>query len=452
MEFQAHLQSHWLQLFPLSTHEVVMKNLMRFALTLTVAWSFLTGQVVAQSETILKYMAWSDSELELEQPMIAAFEAANPGVKVESSAMPPKDYWPRLSALAAAGDLPDVFWMSSGFIQSWQADGQIDNIADKVSGIKEAEWYGGAISVARLAGGVYSFPKNWVAPVLYYNTKMFDAAGLEYPNSNWRYDDFLKAAKALTLDTNNDGTPDQYGYWVYGRYAHIEPWVFRNGGRLLNADRTKLEPNAAALEALQFVTDLANVHGVAPKPEMMDGIRQQDVFPMGMAAMWVDGSWNIDGVRKTAGPDFSFGISQIPMGPSVSKGNAVGYAWSDMMAVAPTSKQRDLSWKFIEHMTGPGNKVENFGGGKVPAYRPIAESEAWLERDQYPKNKEVILEIGLGQTTTSFTPNWSKWRGYAASAGGGMNGELDEVLNGRKRLQEAVDAFVEYGNSVLAGN
>ena len=153
--------------------------------------------------------------------MIAAFEAANPGVKVESSAMPPKDYWPRLSALAAAGDLPDVFWMSSGFIQSWQADGQIDNIGDKVAGINEADWYGGAISVARLAGGVYSFPKNWVAPVLYYNTQMFDEAGLEYPNSNWRYDDFLKAAKALTKDTNNDGTPDQYGYWVYGRYAHI---------------------------------------------------------------------------------------------------------------------------------------------------------------------------------------------------------------------------------------
>ena len=58
----------------------------------------------------------------------------------------------------------------------------------------------------------------------------------------------------------------------------------------------------------------------------------------------------------------------------------------------------------------------------------------------------------LTRTSTSFTPNWSKWRGYAASAGGGMNGELDEVLNGRKSLQDAVDAFVEYGNSVLAGN
>ena len=71
------------------------------------------------------------------------------------------------------------------------------------------------------------------------------------------------------------------------------------------------------MEALQFVTDLANVHGVAPKPELMDGIRQQDVFPMGMAAMWVDGSWNIDGVRKTAGPDFSFELLKFQWPPSI---------------------------------------------------------------------------------------------------------------------------------------
>ena len=101
--------------------------------------------------------------------------------------MPPKDYWPR-SVLAAAGDLPDVFWMSSGS-PVLAGDGQIDNIGDKVAGINEADCrrFRGSS-----AGGVYSFPKNWVAPVLYYNTQMFDEAGLEYPNSNWRYDDFLK--------------------------------------------------------------------------------------------------------------------------------------------------------------------------------------------------------------------------------------------------------------------
>ena len=69
-----------------------MKKLLKIFAALSVSSAILVGQVLAQSETVLKYMAWSDSELELEQPMIAAFEVANPGVKVESSAMPPKDY------------------------------------------------------------------------------------------------------------------------------------------------------------------------------------------------------------------------------------------------------------------------------------------------------------------------------------------------------------------------
>ena len=80
-----------------------MKKLLKICAALSLSSAILVGQVFAQSESVLKYMVWSDSELGRERPMIAAFEAANPGMKVESSAMPPKDYWPRLSALAAAG-------------------------------------------------------------------------------------------------------------------------------------------------------------------------------------------------------------------------------------------------------------------------------------------------------------------------------------------------------------
>jgi hypothetical protein len=31
-----------------------------------------------------------------------------------------------------------------------------------------------------------------------------------------------------------------------------------------------------------------------------------------------------------------------------------------------------------------------------------------------------------------------------------MNGELDEVFNGRQSLRQAIDNFVEYGNKVLS--
>ena len=53
-------------------------------------------------------------------------------------------------------------------------------------------------------------------------------------------------------------------------------------------------------------------------------------------------------------------------------------------------------------------------------------------------------------TYTGFSKNWSGWRGYDSTGSSGMNGELDEVLNGRKSLDDAIEALVIYGNDVLS--
>ncbi|MFW5654264.1 MAG: extracellular solute-binding protein [Roseicyclus sp.] len=89
-----------------------MKSVAALASTL-----ILVGAMASAQDTTLTYMMWDPDQIEIERETIAEFEAANPGVTVEALAMPPSDYWPRLSALAAAGDLPDVFAMSSGFVK-----------------------------------------------------------------------------------------------------------------------------------------------------------------------------------------------------------------------------------------------------------------------------------------------------------------------------------------------
>jgi len=126
-------------------------------------------------------MMWDPAQLEVERAAIAEFEAANPGVTVEIQAMPPSDYWPRLSALAASGDLPDVFAMSSGFVQSWAEAG---NLADLSAVLDEAElapYYDSATSVGVVNGARVAFPQNWVAPVMYYNKTAFDNTGVAPP-------------------------------------------------------------------------------------------------------------------------------------------------------------------------------------------------------------------------------------------------------------------------------
>jgi len=400
----------------------------------------------------LRYFSWETNIAEETAALIAEFEAMNPGVTVLFEALPPNQYWPRMSALAAANDLPDVFYMSSGFISEWYANGLLGNLEPYVSKLNLDEYYSGVLSTARFptpeTGDLHAWPINWVGPVLFYNATAFDEAGLGYPNADWTWDDFLAAAQALTIDKTGNGQIDQYGYWIYGRYAQVEPWVYMNDGRLLNEARTRLAPNPQAIEALQFLSDLVNVHEVAPKPLEMDGIRQQDVFPLGISAMWVDGSWNISNNRSIIGDSFEWDIALLPAGPSSTE--RIAYTWPDMLASSPNTANPELAWKFIEFITGPSRDASSFLGGTVPIYRATAESEGWLERGQQPASKEVILELGKQPARTSFTPNWGEWRGYAAAEGGGMNGELDQVFNGRKALDAAIASFVEYGNSVLS--
>ncbi|MEM5475506.1 sugar ABC transporter substrate-binding protein [Pacificibacter sp. AS14] len=422
----------------------------KFKLTTALMLCVTASPLLAQ-DIVLQYMSWDPSQLEVEQSTIEAFEESHPGVIVKAQAIPSNGgYWPKLTAQAASGDLPDVMMMSSGFVQEWA---QAENLLDLSSLVSDDEWtnyYEGAASVGVVNGKRVAFPQNWVAPVLFYNIDMFEAAGIEVPNADWTWDDFLKAAHALTIDENDDGRPEIFGFSLYGRYAHIEPWVFRNGGRYLNDDLSALELNEEAINALQFLTDLVNVEGVAPKPQDMEGIRQQDIFPLGMAAMWVDGSWNIANSREIVGDQFQWGIAEVPRGPDATDETVASYAWADMLAVSATSEHPELAWELIQALAGEGVEADDFLGGKVPAYIPVAESEEWLETDQLPANKGVLLDIGASTIYAGFSPGWSAWRGYAASGSGGMNGELDEVFNGRKTLDDAVTAFVEFGNDVLS--
>ncbi len=60
------------------------------------------------------------------------------------------------------------------------------------------------------------------------------------------------------------------------------------------------------------MTDLTVKHKVSPTPKEMKGIKQEDVFPLGKAAMWVDGSFAMANIRKVGGDNLKWGMTTIP--------------------------------------------------------------------------------------------------------------------------------------------
>lgn len=408
----------------------------------------------AAQQVTLRYFMWDPQFQQLEEQLIKEFEKENPGIKVAMTALDPENFWIRLSAMAAAGELPDVFSMSTGYIDNWAKDGLLMDIQDLVDrDIRKDDYFHEVFSETRYpdkeSSNMYAIPYAWVTPVLFFNKDMFDKAGVAYPTDDWTWDNFREAAQKLTIQSNPSRPPEQYGFWWYGRYTHIEPWVYANGGRILNDQKTRIQFDEKAREALQFLADLTNVYKVSPAHRDVVGIRQQDLFPFQQTAMWVDGSFMIANTRDMAGDSFRWGIAKVPHGPSGTPEDIRTYFWPDSVAISATTKVRDEAWKFVQFLIGKNRPVESFMAGKVPIFKATAQSDQWLQADQQPGNMEIILENGQQQGRTTFTIGWSEWRGYAATGGAGMNGELDKVTNGEQTVDQAIENITKYGNTVL---
>ena len=266
----------------------------------------------------MQYYSWEPAQtdgFEREQQLLDIC-AADGGYTVELDSLPTPEYFDRLDALAASDDLPDVFGVGSGTIDEWAAAGLLLDITEYVERDILAQgdsYFTGPFALTRYPkpdGGYYAMPYAIIHTVLWYNMDAFDAAGIEHPSEEgWTWEEFLDAAQKLTIDEDDDGLIDQWGFWMWrGRYAQTEGWIYQNGGDLLNAEKTRFEPDEAAIEALDFLTSLVIEHQVAAPPSEFEGLRQQDIVPLGHAAMFVDGNWQMNNFRSQheANSDIAF--------------------------------------------------------------------------------------------------------------------------------------------------
>ena len=176
------------------------------------------GATLARQQATLTLMGWSSSTAENDALMaqVEAFMAVSPDIKVNVNLVP--EYDPTIQAAFASGDPPNVFYVDSSKLPDWaeagvlaSGEGKIENLEEHYESLLEAFTYNGTL---------YCPPKDFSIMALQYNKDMFDAAGLEYPTSDWTWDDLRAAAEALT------GT-DAEGRTVLGLVTppHFERWL-----------------------------------------------------------------------------------------------------------------------------------------------------------------------------------------------------------------------------------
>jgi ABC-type glycerol-3-phosphate transport system substrate-binding protein len=187
----------------------------------------------------------------------ARFEAKHPGVKVEVEALAWGDLEPRIMASLAAGTPPELSHGQPITCAALQAKGLLLPLDEVVTALGEANIWDQVKRVCRAGGKQYGLVHAAGTSLLIYRKDLANKLGLKPPKT-WA--DLLANAKALTLDTNNDGKPDIYGITIPGDNLFINillgELMKANGGILFDKQNRPQVTSKQMLETLEFIKEL----------------------------------------------------------------------------------------------------------------------------------------------------------------------------------------------------
>ena len=136
----------------------------------------------------ITYSIWGDpSELKNQQAIVDAFHVANPKITVKVTVSDWNTYWDKLQTGIAGGDAPDVFAMDGPLFPDYKTRDVLLDLKPFIdrSGYDLTQLADQAVADFTTPGGQFGLPRDLNVIALFYNKKMFDAAGLPYPDDTW---------------------------------------------------------------------------------------------------------------------------------------------------------------------------------------------------------------------------------------------------------------------------
>lgn len=126
--------------------------------------------------------------------------------------------------------------------------------------------------LVRFEGQTRALPLAIAPGVVGYDAGRFERANVAAPASNWTWQDFIKAAKGLTVDANDDGNPEQWGFSATWDFPDWLPFLLQEGGEIVDLDTGRIGMDGpASVSALTAWDELGRVHGIHPYgPDITD--------------------------------------------------------------------------------------------------------------------------------------------------------------------------------------
>lgn len=383
-----------------------------------------------QDEVTITLSHWgSETDEKTYRERADLYEASHPGVKIEINYIP-TDYIQKMNTMFAGGTAPDIAVFAEE-IHSFSSKGMLLPLDDyvKEAGIDVAGRVGQAMADAySYNGNLYGIADRGGSMVLYYNKDMFDAAGIEYPTSDWEWDDMLKASIAMT---GGSGEDEHWGYATENWWAYWMTWIYQAGGRVIDENGNLAINSPESVKGLKFLQELTTKYDVMPTREeyanMGSGAYAGSVFAQGKVGMVPCGLWMLSSLQDV---DFEYGIVEMFGGPE-----KVTAPFSNAMTISSTCKHPDIAFDIINFMTDIEAQeiiVKNLED--APANLEVLGSDTFknagwgssqVDMGVFERSSKMLFSVPLN-------PNWTSWDTI-------MNDEMAGVFDGTVDPQTALD-------------
>jgi multiple sugar transport system substrate-binding protein len=320
------------------------------------------------------------------EELLKRFHEQHPDIRVRPLWVPGSQYQTKLKTLIAAGKPPDMFWSGDVWVAyelPFLAD-LTDLIARDAAEMEVDDFYPELLSSCRYDGRQFLLPRWFNVALLYYNRKIFDAAGEAYPTPEWTWDDYLAAAQRLTR-RGADGKVEVWGSSITtGWWGEWLIYVRQAGGQLFTDDMNRcLLDSPEAIAGMRFYYDKIHKHQVSPRP----GFGPDQGFMSGKIAMELGGhtgNWILYNQIK----DLDWDIQILPKGPATRSGGEVAI---DSFGIAKQSQHREQAWEFVKFLSSKESVRLHVENGFLPVRKSVSR-EMLTDRTAPPRNIAAAYE------------------------------------------------------------
>ncbi|MEU6711006.1 ABC transporter substrate-binding protein [Nonomuraea sp. NPDC046802] len=311
-------------------------------------------------------LTWWHGQVETQAKVIeelaAEYGKAHPDVKIVPAVGTTNvdEMLQKVQAVLAGGKAPDIAYMYGTWMPHLAKNPKVYDLTATVQapGFQWEDFWPSERAVSEVNGKVVGVPALVDNLAVIYNKRLFDAAGLAYPDKNWTWDDFRAAARKLTRDgvygTAYPVTGTEDTVWRFW------PMLWQQGGAIVTPDGKKSAFNTPqAVGALDLWSAMAR----QDKSVYLDqnGEKFLPLFQSGKIGMIVSGPFALLDIIDHK---VSYGVQVLPG----YNGNHESIAGPDNWVVFDNGSRRaKAAADFLTWLTRPEQDARwTLGLGNLP--------------------------------------------------------------------------------------